>query len=612
MAASRVLATGACALLLSTAGLACRSGQEIANRIEEILGGVSDRGGRSEPDRDEIRQALERQLRTAPVPAQGADRPSSPAFPTRRTLVDFYARRAQRLAWCSESGGILPEAEALLKALRNAGDDGLDPGLYAVAQLERLRDAMGARGGAEAPVTQWADFDLLMTTAFFRYASDLTTGRVHPDEIRSEWMTEPPELDLAGALDGALADHSLPKLLESLPPPHPGYDRLRDALKELRRTAGDGGWPAIPAGPALKKGARGERVALLKKRLGTASEGTRGVVGVSTRGRAAPRGGAPASPVFDGRLEDAVRVFQERHGLDPDGVVGAATLAALNVPVAERIRQVELNLERWRWIPRRLGDTHIEVNIPGFDLVLVKNGQPALESRIVAGSAFTPTPVFTDKVVAIIANPSWNVPHELAVREYLPELKTDPKLFERHGIRIFEADEKQDSTKARRKKGKEEDEAREIDPRSVSWRRVDPDEFDYTLRQDPGPDNALGRMKFVLTNDFQIYLHDTPARSAFEEASRDLSHGCIRVERAHDLAEALLGDDAERLEEDLGTTDEKSIPLRQPVPIQILYLTAWVDPDGGLRFGPDVYRFDPPQQEALARMSREASSSNKR
>ena len=608
MGPRRILATGVLLLTASTCG--CRAGQEITSRIEEILGGVTDRGGRGDAGRDEIRQALQHQLRTAPAPAQGANRPESKAFPTRQTLVDFYAARGERLAWCSESGAILPDAETVLKALRSARDHGLDPDEYGVAPLERLRASLrGRRRGSEAPVAQWADFDLMLTTAFFRYASDLSTGRVHPDEIRSEWTTEPPELDLPGALDKALHERSIGRLLEGLPPPHPGYERLRDSLKDLRRIAGAGGWPAIPPGPALRKGSRGPRVALLRQRLGGDAQGAAGVVGVTTKG-GARRGGA-SSPVYDARLEEAVRHFQERHGLDPDGVAGAATLASLNVPVVDRIRQVELNLERWRWIPRRLGNPHVEVNIPAFELALVQGDEPALRSRIVAGSAFTPTPVFADRIVAIIANPSWNVPRELAVREYLPELKADPKLFERHGIRIFEDTEQGDSAKARRKKGKDEEEPREIDPRSVAWRRVDPDEFDYTLRQDPGPDNALGRMKFVLTNEFQIYLHDTPGRTAFTETSRDLSHGCIRVERAHELAEALLRDDAPRLEDDLRTTDEKTIPLKQPVPIQILYLTAWVDPDGGLRFGPDVYKFDPPQQEALARMSRGASSLTK-
>ncbi|HET8947546.1 MAG TPA: L,D-transpeptidase family protein [Candidatus Polarisedimenticolia bacterium] len=573
------------ALLVATS---CRAAADVPDRLQQILAGLGDRGGGPHASRDEIREALEHQLRVAPVSDQGANRPSNPAFPTRATLVDFYARRGQRLAWSGDSGALLPEADTLVKALGNARNDGLDPAGYALEAIQRLRAASKADTGEEAAARR-ADVDLLLTTAFFRYASDLSTGRVHPNEIRPEWKSELPELDLAAALDKALSAHDLDRLLAGLPPPHPGYARLRDALADLRKTAEQGGWPQVPAGPALKKGSRGERVAALRRRLG---------VGPGLPGAAS---GKNAATLFDARLDEAVRDFQERHGLEPDGSAGKATIAALNVPVEERIRQVELNLERWRWLPRRLGDPHVEVNVPGFELRLVRGDRSALTSRIVAGSAFTPTPIFTDRIVALVANPSWNVPHELAVREYLPELRLDPKVFQRHGIRIYEAPQGE-KAKNRDRKDKVED-LREVDPERVKWKRVDADEFDYVLRQDPGPDNALGRVKFQLTNDFQIYLHDTPGRAAFDQTSRDLSHGCIRVERAHDLAEAILGDEAPRLAEALQTTDERSIPVRPEVPIQILYLTAWVDEEKGLRFAPDVYAFDAPQQEAILRLA---------
>ncbi|HEV8200086.1 MAG TPA: L,D-transpeptidase family protein [Candidatus Polarisedimenticolia bacterium] len=582
------------ALLLAAS---CRAGAEVPDRLQQILAGLGDRGGHPQASSDELREALQRQLRLAPVPDQGANRPSNPAFPTRATLTDFYARRGQRLAWSDDAGSLRAEAGALVDALAQARRDGLDPAVYAVASIDRLRASLKKDASGEEAVARRADLDLLLTTAFFRYASDLSTGRVHPNEVRTEWLTEPPELDLAAALEKALAAHELDRLLASLAPPHPGYARLRDALAELRTTAEAGGWPAVPAGPALKKGSRDARVAALRQRLGVRA----GLLGAAS--------GSKAAATFDARLDQAVRDFQERHGLEPDGVAGKTTIAALNVPIEERIRQVELNLERWRWMPRRLGDPHVEVNVPGFELRLVQGDRSALTSRVVAGSAFTPTPIFTDRIVAVVANPPWNVPRELAVREYLPELRLDPKLFQRHGIRIYEAPDDRGAKQGR--KDREED-LREVDPEKVKWKRVQADEFDYVLRQDPGPDNALGRMKFGLTNDFQIYLHDTPARTAFDQTSRDLSHGCIRVEQAHELATAILGDAAEHLEEALQTTDERSIPVQPPVPIQILYLTAWVDEEKGLRFAPDVYEFDAPQQEALARMSRTGATAAKK
>ncbi len=550
--------------------LGCSSGSGIADRLQERLKDLVDTG-RPNVSPDEIEAALAHQLRVAPVPSKGANRPSSPAFPTHQTLREFYAGRGQKLAWCGESGRVLAAADTMLDALSRAGDQGLDPEDYSLARLQRMRQGMqDARD--KAAVAQWADFDLLLTTAFFRYGSDLSTGRVHPDEIRSEWHAEPPELDLPKALETSLQNGDLAKLLEKLPPPHAGYARLQLGLKQLRDIGQAGGWPAIPAGPKLQKGARGPRVALVRQRL----EG----------GAGKPESTGSADAVFDAALEEKVRQFQAAHGLEADGRISEATLAELNVPVERRIRQVELNLERWRWMPRRLGDPHLEVNIPGFELQLIRGDRTELSSRIVVGQAFTPTPVFSDRIVAVIANPPWNVPDALAVREYLPELRDDPAAFARRGIKIYDGDGEG---------------AHEVDPASVHWSRVDDDEFHYHLRQDPGPENALGRMKFQLTNDFQIYLHDTPARGLFAQQDRDLSHGCIRVEKARELADTILGEAVEKLEEALQAENEKSIPVRPPVPVHILYLTAWGDADGALRFAPDIYDFDAAQLAALDR-----------
>jgi murein L,D-transpeptidase YcbB/YkuD len=422
-----------------------------------------------------------------------------------------------------------------------------------------------------------------MTAAFFRYASDLSTGRVHPDEIRNDWHTNPPELDPLTKLDEALEGGNLTELLEALPPPHAGYARLREALRGLRQVEAAGGWPAIPAGGRLGPGSRGRRVALLRQRLAEPAGEEDSVA----------RAKAGAEESFDQALVAAVRRFQERHGIEPDGKVGAITLAELNVPVEQRIRQVELNLERWRWIPRRLGDPHVFVNIPGFDLALVRGGVSAWHTRIVVGKAFTPTPVFSDRIVAVVVNPPWNVPESIALGEYLPELRKDPKAFARRGLRLLE--------------GPGED-ARDVDPATVDWRALDKGHFPYQLRQDPGPNNALGRLKFHLTNEFHIYLHDTPTPGLFGQSGRDLSHGCIRVDRPLELAKQLLSDSSQDLlRQDLDQKEERHLSVKPPVPIHILYLTAWVDDGGVLRFSPDVYEFDGPQRTALDRVASRVS-----
>jgi len=510
------------------AAAACSPRDPIPRRLQARLKVVA---GAERPDlsRDEVEQALARQLRMAPVPVEGGNNRSNPVFPTRETLAEFYANNGQRLAWCDDSGKLLPSTATLLDALRRADEHGLDPQDYALGRLDLLVEQIGKPPLDAAAVARLADFDLLMTAAFFRYASDLSTGRVHPDEIRNDWHTDLPDLDPLTKLDRALMGDNLPQLLAALPPPHAGYARLRDALSRLREVEAAGGWPAIPEGP----------------------------------------------------------------GLEPDGRLGPTTLAALNLPVESRIRQVELNLERWRWIPRRLGSPYVFVNIPGFSLELVRDGVPVWRTRIVVGKAFSPTPVFSDRIVTVVANPPWNVPKSIALGEYLHDLRKDPRALRRRGFRLLE--------------GAQED-AREVDPTTVDWHALDNGRFPYRLRQDPGPNNALGRLKFHLTNGYRIYLHDTPTRGLFGQSDRDLSHGCIRVERPLDLAAQLLGEASqELLHEALDKTKERHLSVKPPVPIHILYLTAWVDETGALRFSPDVYGFDGPQSTALDRVATRVS-----
>jgi murein L,D-transpeptidase YcbB/YkuD len=292
---------------------------------------------------------------------------------------------------------------------------------------------------------------------------------------------------------------------------------------------------------------------------------------------------------FDAALAQSVRRFQELHGIDPDGVVSDATLAELNQPAGDRIRQLELNLERWRWIPRTLGDPHVLVNIPGFDLVLSRNGQAVWRTRVVTGKVFTPTPLFSDRIVAIVIHPPWNVPESIAVNEYLPELRKNRDALERHGLKVFEGSG---------------DKAQEINPRSVNWDRVSEAKFPYRLRQDPGAENPLGQVKFDLTNDFQIYLHDTPGGRAFSRTERDLSHGCVRVENALELANQIVSDDEKSaILAALEDPAEKHIALKAKIPVHIFYWTAWADEAGDLHFGPDVYSFDAPQRQALDKVA---------
>ncbi|HEX9161513.1 MAG TPA: L,D-transpeptidase family protein, partial [Thermoanaerobaculia bacterium] len=272
----------------------------------------------------------------------------------------------------------------------------------------------------------------------------------------------------------------------------------------------------------------------------------------------------PGHPTFDAAVKAAVKHFQHLHGLEDDGVGGQLTIRELNVPLADRIRQIEINLERWRWLPARLGDRHAIINLPEFNLTVVENEWPVLSMRIVVGKDFTHrTPVFSSEITQVVFNPYWNVPDSIADRELWPEQRRDPGYFAREHIEVLAGGR---------------------------------------LRQKPGPWNALGSIKFNIPNRYAVYLHDTPSRELFSRAVRTFSHGCMRVEKPVDLALYLLRDNPgwtkERIIEQSKTGVERAIDLRSPLTVHVLYWTAYVD-GGEVHFAPDIYARDPALDAAM-------------
>ncbi|HWR97295.1 MAG TPA: L,D-transpeptidase family protein, partial [Candidatus Methanoperedens sp.] len=288
-------------------------------------------------------------------------------------------------------------------------------------------------------------------------------------------------------------------------------------------------------------------------------------------------------------LADALRRFQARHGLETDAIVGRRTIAALNTPALLRARQIEANLERLRWLPTHLGQRHLVVNIPDFKLVATEDSAPTLSMRVIAGRQTRRTPFFTGEITSILVNPPWTVPAKIALEDKLPLILNDREFLALAGFKVF----------ARTGKA-----WREIDPADVDWARLPKKRFPYLLRQEPGPQNALGRLKFQIPNRHDIYLHDTPSHGLFARADRAFSSGCIRVERAVDLAARLLAPDPawtrEKIEATIAAGETVSVPLKEPLPVYLLYVTAWVDPDGSLQFREDVYGRDAALLEALA------------
>lgn len=337
-----------------------------------------------------------------------------------------------------------------------------------------------------------------------------------------------------------------------LPPTHEGYTRLLEARDRYQQVEALGGWVPVPDGPALRLGDQGERVQALRLRL-------------SQQAFADADEAVPAAPdgLFDETLAAAVLAFQHRHGLEPDGVAGPATLRALAEPASAHVRRIEINLERWRELPEDLGaggERYVLVNIAGFELHAMEDGRSALAMKVIVGKPYTRTPIFTGLMTRVILNPSWYVPGSIVTKEIAPRLRRDPGYLRRENFEVLPT-----------RDGR------------------------LALRQRPGPNNALGRIKFLFPNRHNVYLHDTPSRSLFNRAVRTFSHGCIRIEKPQELAEWVLGPDGwtpEDIQDGIAAGRERAVGLTQPIPVHIVYWTAWVDDEGVLQMRNDIYRRD--------------------
>jgi len=466
-----------------------------------------------------------------------------------RALVAFYARRAFRAAWSGEQG---PNrlADDLLAALGRADLEGLDPDDYHITRIRISLDSVRADAANARSITpaRLAELDVLLSDSFLLYASHLLGGRVDPETLHPLWDANRRDADLGTVLQDALDSRKIARALQRLVPIDDGYRRLREALARERAIAANGNWPADLA----------ERLRL---------EG-------------------------DLRGEDSLPVglkhFQQRHGLPESGVVDSATRAELNVSAATRVDQLRINMERWRWLPQDLGRRHILVNIAAQVLDVVEDGEVALRMRVVVGREYKRTPVFSDTVRYIVLNPNWHVPTSIAVEEVIPKMQKDSTYLERFGMHLLT----------------EGPDAQEIDPKTVDWSTVTPDSFPYRVRQDPGRLNALGRMKFMFPNRYDIYLHDTPSRSLFGKAQRDFSHGCIRIEEPIDLAVYVMKKsrwNRDAIEQALDEGTERTIYLPRPIPIHLLYWTAWADEDGTIQFRTDINGVDRALSVALAK-----------
>lgn len=488
----------------------------------------------------------------------------------------FYQERRFEPAWMN-GRELRPKAKVLIQAVQNAFQDGLEPQDYhAIAIAETLAMLTNASDLTIQKQSEYrADLDLLLTDAFLLLGNHLSGGRIDPETLHSDWVVSERSIDLLLLLHTASDINRLNRAIERLRPAHRGYLGLRNALRQLRNQQAQGGWPALAGGPTVRPGNSNPRVPTLRRRLELSGDIEPGHV-------------SDAPTHYDDALVNAVKRFQARHGLKPDGSVGPKTRNAMNVSIDKRIRQIELNLERWRWLPHNLGHRHIVVNIADFNLRVVEADEDILKMRVVVGRPARRTPVFSSQMSYMVFNPYWNVPRIIAVEDILPKLASGVDYLTRQHIRVFT-----DWTES----------AGEINPQAVNWTRYNETYFPFRLRQEPGPNNALGRIKFIFPNRFAVYLHDTPKRSLFNFTQRDFSSGCIRLEHAQALAAYLLKDQSgyspKTIAAILSRGTRRVVHIPNPMPVHLIYMTAWVDHNNRLQFRNDIYRRDRDLNTAL-------------
>ena len=501
---------------------------------------------------------------------------AEPAFkPQLLAARRFYRERGFRLGWFKDHQPV-KQAQTLQEITDKAADEGLDPKNYQVKNFKQLfADLNRARADSVRRNALERQIDVALTGTYMKWANDYYRGVANPRDTKSTtWQVKPNKIKLNKALLTFLGERKSRYNYYEFAPLHPEYDQLKKALAAYRAQERAGGWSTLPTTLNLKPGGTSSAVAALRKRLlGT------GAVAPAT----APAGAAvPATAqVYGPELVSAVKAFQQDAGLKPDGIVGGATLKQLNVPIGTRIDQLILNMERWRWLPKRFEPNYLLVNIPEYTLHVIEEGKEAFNMRVIVGKVLHETPVFSDKMEYVVLAPYWNVPFSIIDNELRDKLAANPNYLDRLDMEVVKGSGRK---------------AIVVDPNTVDWANVTQETFKYTLRRRPGPKNDLGDVKFIFPNSNDIYLHDTPHDELFSQSARSFSHGCVRLAEPIKLATYLLRNrpewDQQTIVDSIATHREKYITLKEKLPVYLVYFTAWADADGHPHFRDDIYGLD--------------------
>ncbi len=501
-------------------------------------------------------------------------------------LYLFYQKNDFQPSWYSATT-VLSHTQSLMGYLKNAGSEGLNEDAYALADIDEIQNSLLGTDG-EYDLPKLMKLDVFTTAMALTYLHHTHVGRIKPNEVDDEeniWVEKYEPADLVDELYSAVQNNTIDDIIKKAEPQYELYAKLKEAREEYKKIVKEGGWEKINLEDYTKL------------KIDSTEEFKRHVLVPTIRNILSKTGDlqlaentvADTSQIYDDKLREAVKNFQERHTLERDGVVGMNLLREMATSAEERLAQIDLNMERLRWLRDSLGDNYIVANVPSYWMRLYDYGKRSFETKIMVGQSFHETPLFVDTMQYIVLSPKWHVPVSIMTNELLPKLRRGGSYFSRNNFSIYQ----------RTSSG-----LREVSPSSINWNGVR-NMRNYSIVQNSGASNALGRVKFIFPNSNNIYMHDTPS-TRFDEANRALSHGCIRLFEPEKLANYLLKEKAEiwtpeKIHETMYSGNTTHVNLERQWVVHIVYWTTWVDDAGRVHFSKDVYGYDKTQEEILAK-----------
>ena len=481
-----------------------------------------------------------------------------------REIFDFYKNRYYKAFW-TEGGMFNQKFAVLLEEIDKSYKEGLNPRDY---HIEFINELLAEDIFAEDNTDMRAMFEIYATDAYLNLAADYLSGKLNPEVILGKGNLSYDSLNFDELFSALTEEKNIAEVLQEQLPSSRDYRKLKEKLHYYRDSGKISAWNKIRPGGLLALKAEGERVKQLIDNLAARNYLNKADI---------------SDPYFfDEQLKNALQRFQRDNGLKTDGIVGFKTLETLNIPYSRRVKQIIINMERWRWLPEDLGKKYLYVNIADYNLKLIENETTLMSMKTIVGHRQRSTPVFSDRIEYLVFNPYWYVPKKIAVEDKLPILKENPQYLDENNYTVLQYSSNNKLEK--------------VNAEKIDWQEINKDNFNYILRQEPGDINALGRVKFMFPNKFSVYLHDTPSKGLFEENERGFSSGCIRIERPFDLAEYLLKDNSswnrKRINEILKSGEHRIVYLQEQMPIFIQYNTSWVDRSGHFNFRQDIYNRD--------------------